>query len=170
MLNAQSSIGIPKFYRVNEHVYRGAQPSEDGLRALSKLGILTVLDLRPPEEKSPDEKEEVIGLGMRYINIPMHGFRRPSQEQVERGLHILQESSNWPVFVHCRYGVDRTGTMIACYRIQAEAWSNEKAKQEAEELGMHGFERGMKSFILHFQAEGLPAAADNVRSGPTLRQ
>lgn len=148
--------GIPRFHEVNEHIYRGAQPSELGLQELVKLGINTILDLRAEDERSSTEKQNALSLGMRYVSIPMRGFKPPTLDQVSRGLQVLQTPANWPVFVHCRYGVDRTGTLIACYRIQAESWSNERARLEAEELGMHKFERGMKRFILQFDGGRLP--------------
>ena len=150
---SEAIVGTARFHKVNKHLYRGALPSLPGLRALSSLGIVTILDLRPANEKSSDEEHEVTGLGMHYVNIPMRGFSAPSQEQIERGLQVLQDPRNWPVFVHCQFGVDRTGTLIACYRIQVESWPNRKAQEEAEELGMHRFERGMKHFILNFQPQ-----------------
>ena len=168
-LRAQNVIDIPKFYRVSDHIYRGAQPSEEGLRELSKLGVVTVLDLRPGEEKDSDEGHQAFKLGLHYINVPMNGFRGPTQEQIERGLRVLQTPANWPVFVHCHYGVDRTGTLIACYRIQVQSWPNQRAKKEAEELGMHSFERGMKSFILHFQSEPLPPPSSEMQSSQPAR-
>jgi hypothetical protein len=55
------------------------------------------------------------------------------------------------VFVHCKEGKDRTGTVVACYRIVADGWGNRKALSEAKSLGMHWYALGMKSYILGFR-------------------
>ena len=55
------------------------------------------------------------------------------------------------VFVHCKEGKDRTGTVVACYRIAADGWGNRKALSEAKSLGMHWYALGMKSYILGFR-------------------
>jgi tyrosine-protein phosphatase SIW14 len=143
--------GVHRFHQVNEHIYRGALPTPEGLQRLARLGIATVLDLRSPDERSGREARQVTALGMQYVNVPMSGLRIPTQEQVEQALQVVEDPKRWPVFVHCRYGVDRTGTVIACYRIEAESWSNERARLEADAMGMHRMEYGMKRFILHFQ-------------------
>ena len=66
---------------------------------------------------------------------------------------VLAAISNLPkpVFVHCQYGCDRTGTIIACYRIQQDHWANFRALKEAEVYGLSPFEIGMRSYILQFQ-------------------
>src|SRR5713101_1787202 len=63
---------LPNFQKVNDHVYRGAQPTDDGFRELAQLGIKTVIDLRQIGEHSQaDEQKLVTSLGMRYVSIPM---------------------------------------------------------------------------------------------------
>ena len=52
-----------------------------------------------------------------------------------------------PVFVHCRYGCDRSGTIIACYRIR-RGWSSELGLQEAEEYSLSTLERRTSEYIL----------------------
>jgi protein tyrosine/serine phosphatase len=147
---AQQIAGIPRFGQVNPYLYRGGQPTETALEALAQLGIVTVLDLRAEGVRGMAEERTTKALGMHYISIPMRGLRAPSKEQIDRAMSVLQDTKNWPVFVHCHHGVDRTGTVIACYRIQFESWPNERAKKEAEGYGMHMVERGMKNFILNF--------------------
>jgi protein tyrosine/serine phosphatase len=75
----------------------------------------------------------------------------PTLEQVSKVLSVLEDSNSWPVFVHCRRGSDRTGTVLACYRISHDHWKNQKALEEAKTYGLSGFERAMRSFIQHFQ-------------------
>jgi protein tyrosine/serine phosphatase len=64
----------------------------------------------------------------------------------------LLEKLPGPVFIHCKHGCDRTGTMVACYRIQHDGWSAKTALQEAVTYGLSKWERGMKRFIREFQA------------------
>lgn len=63
-------VGIPRFHQVDEHVYRGALPTLEGLQALARTGIATVLDLRAADERSGREEREVLALGMHYENVP----------------------------------------------------------------------------------------------------
>src|SRR5580692_6579330 len=51
--------GVTNFHQVNEHVYRGAQPSENGFQNLAKIGIKTILDLRDEPDLIRAEKRVV---------------------------------------------------------------------------------------------------------------
>jgi len=150
-LLAQDS-GLPNFKIVNDRILRGGQPSDDGFKKLAERGVKTVVDLRWINEHSiPHEKEIVEADGMRFISVPMKGLSAPTQEQMTKVLSILEDSNSWPVFIHCRRGSDRTGTVLACYRISHDHWQNQKALEEAKAYGLSSFERAMRSFIQHFQ-------------------
>jgi tyrosine-protein phosphatase SIW14 len=143
---------LPNFNLVNDQILRGGQPTDDGFKKLAERGVKTVVDLRWIDEHSiPHEKQIVEGSGMRFVSIPMKGIGAPTQEQVSRALSVLEDSGNWPVFVHCRRGSDRTGTVLACYRISHDHWKNRDALEEAKTYGLSGFERAMRGFIEHFK-------------------
>jgi protein tyrosine/serine phosphatase len=150
---AQPELFIHNFHHVDDHVLRGAQPGTDGVRALAAIGVKTIVDLRPANERAGKEKTDAEALGIKYINVPMNGFHAPAGETVDRVLTTLNDAAAWPVFVHCQYGEDRTGTVIACYRIRHDGWNNDKALAEAKKLGMHLWETGMKKFILAFPSQ-----------------
>jgi len=166
-LRAQQLAGVRRFSQVNDHFYRGAQPTAEGLQALFKLGIRTILDLRPEGGRGATEQRRATVLGMHYANVPMSGLHAPTTEEIDQAIAVLQDPKNWPVFVHCQHGVDRTGTVVACYRIKVDSWPNDRAEKEAEERGMHRVEYRMKSFILNFHPPGLkpPSPLDTIRSG-----
>jgi len=156
------ALGVPNFHQVNEHIYRGGQPTNTGFQSLAKLGIKTVIDLRPAAEHSTSSEEQTVeAAGMRYINVPMSGLATPANEEVSKVLALLDANSQGPVVVHCRRGADRTGTVIACYRIEHDHWENDKALQEARSLGMRWIEIGMKHYIMNFKP-----AADRLAQGP----
>ena len=138
--------GILNFGKVNNHLYRGAEPHASGVKNLKKLGVAIIIDLRMPKEISPEEETEARADGVTYTNIPLAGLGRPTDEQVARVLAVIDTSSS-PVFVHCEYGCDRTGTIIACYRIRHDQWTGEAALKEAELYGLSRFERGMRAYI-----------------------
>ncbi len=149
--------GVPNFHKVDDRIYRGAQPNAEGFRNLARLGIKTIIDLR---SNSASEQRTVEAAGMRYVAMPWSGYEAPTADQMSRLLVILHDSAAAPVFVHCRRGADRTGTAIACYRVMHDHWDNQKALSEARSCGMSWTERLMQQFVLSFQPS--PAAVPPV--------
>jgi protein tyrosine/serine phosphatase len=150
--DASPPAGLPRFAQINEHLYRGAQPSPSGFKSLAKVGVHAVIDLRGGGERSLVEEKQVEALGMKYYSIPLHTLSAPTDKQIATILSLIEDSENWPVFVHCERGRDRTGTVIACYRIRHDRWPNERALTEARERGLSTVERSMRDYILHFPA------------------
>ena len=151
--------GVGNFQKVDDHVYRGAQPTREGFGNLSKLGIQTVIDLREPGDRSSNERKWVTDAGMHYISVPMYGMATPSNESVLRVLGLLEERSTGPIFVHCKRGADRTGGVIACYRVEHDHWKNDRALAEARSMGMSWFQTAIQSYVRKYQARDLTAMA-----------
>lgn len=138
---------LPNFHRVSERLYRGAQPREGGLRKLSALGVNTVINLREEDARERVEAREAREAGLRYFNVPLGRLGRPDDEKVERLLALLDAPENGVVFVHCAKGEDRTGTIVALYRISRGGWTSARAKKEANEHGMKFWQHAMKDYI-----------------------
>ena len=124
--------GVPNLGRVHTRLLRGGQPTDDGFRALAARGVTLVVDLRGGDQRSDAERALVTSLGMEYVAIPMSGWRTPRPDEVERFLDLLREDREGAVFVHCRRGAERTGVMIAAYRINDQAWSPAEARAEMD--------------------------------------
>src|ERR1017187_298493 len=91
--------GINNFYQVDQKVYRGAQPTGEGFRYLSTLGVKVVLDLREHDARSLSEERMVTAAGMRYVNVPMTGFTPPTQAETNTVLTLLEDPAAGAVFV-----------------------------------------------------------------------
>lgn len=151
--------GVPNFHQVNDHLYRGGQPGNEGWQNLAKLGVKTVVDLRLEDEHSTTQEASAVrAAGMKYINVPMHGVVSPSDEQVRKALALFDDAAAGPVFVHCRRGADRTGTVIGCYRVAHDHWQNAQALKEARSFGMSWTQVGLKHYLSGFRPFTVEAA------------
>ena len=146
----RSHLELRNFQRVNPRLFRGGQPRGQGMAKLTDLGVRTIVDLRGRGRISQAEETQARALGIRYHRIPLGHLWGPSATAIDHILGILAEPENWPVYVHCRRGCDRTGTVIACYRIANESWTAERAIAEALEMGMQGTEFLKRAFIRRF--------------------
>jgi protein tyrosine phosphatase (PTP) superfamily phosphohydrolase (DUF442 family) len=145
---------IPNGGRINDHLYRGAQPSSQSLVELKKLGVTTVVNLRGEDpEKIAWERHEAESLGMRFLHIPVSGWSPPTDEQVIQFLSLFRNDPKQKIFVHCRFGNDRTGVFVATYRMAIDKWPAEQAMKEMYLFGFNGiWHPSMKTFVREFPA------------------
>jgi protein tyrosine/serine phosphatase len=148
---------VRNFGQVNQNLFRGGMPTGDALQELKALGVGLIIDLREEGAARQAEKEKVEQLGMRYEHVPMRALSAPRPSDIQQVLSLILRDPSAKVYVHCLRGKDRTGTVIACYRIQHDGWDNERALAEAKDYGMSHLEKAMQSFILHFAPLTLPA-------------
>lgn len=142
--------------QVNDHLFRGGEPSAEGLQNLARMHVGLVIDLREAGNATESERRTVEALHMKYANIPLPPLSAPTAPEMKRILSLIVPDDNGTIFVHCRRGKDRTGTVIACYRIQHDGWTARRALAEANSYGMSHTEWGMRSFILKFSPIDLP--------------
>ncbi len=128
-----SLSGAPNLHKVSSTLYRSAQPSADGMKNLAALGIKTVINLR----SFHSDRGKLGDTGLGYEHIFMKTWH-PEHEDVVRFLRIAADPLKAPVLVHCQHGADRTGVMVALYRIAVQNWSKEEAAREMVEGG-YGF-------------------------------
>lgn len=145
--DANSYTELPRFKQVSERLYRGAQPRDGGLSRLRELGIDTVINLRGASKQTRREEAEAQALGLNYFNIGLPNWGRPQDTRIRRILEILAAPQNGRVFVHCRTGVDRTGMIVAMYRMTQEGWNSSEALAEAERSGMHRVQFWIRDYV-----------------------
>lgn len=122
--------GVPNLYRISDALYRGDQPSPQGMQNLKQLGIKTIINLR----SFHSDRDEIAGTGLATEHIYMKPWH-PEADDVVRFLKIVTDPKRAPVMVHCQYGADRTGTVIAVYRIAVQGWSKAEAIREMTQGG-----------------------------------
>jgi protein tyrosine/serine phosphatase len=146
--------GLPNGGKINDALFRGAQPRADGLKELKNLGVTTIVDLRGEDpDKISWERKEAESLGVRFVSIPVSGWAPPSNDQVAQFLKIFRDNPKEKVFVHCRFGDDRTGVFVATYRMAYDGWPAQQAMNEMYFFGFNGiWHPSMKSFIRDFPA------------------
>ena len=165
--------GLPNGGRINQALFRGAQPRSAGFEQLKKLGVTTIVDLRGEDPGTREwERRQAEALGMRFVSIPVSGWSPPNNEQVAEFLTLFHEAGKEKVFVHCRFGDDRTGVFVATYRMALEGWPAEQAMNEMYFFGFNGFwHPAMKTFIRDFPArlKTAPALAALAAAQPASR-
>ena len=123
--------GVPNFGEVTPNLYRGGLLQKQGLKALKQIGINVVIDNRRDDKR---ERKLVEDLGMEYIAIPWH-CPWPKDEVFARFLKVVHDNGGKKIFVHCRLGDDRTGMMVAAYRMAEQGWTAEEAMNEMRSFG-----------------------------------
>jgi protein tyrosine/serine phosphatase len=142
--------GLPNFYKVSPDLYRGAQPSTEGIRQLKEMGIKTIINLR----SFHSDKDEIGDVAIRYEYIPMKTWH-PTEKEVVEFLKIVTDKEKTPVFVHCHYGADRTGLMCAIYRVVVCGWSKEAAADEMVNggFGFHPIWKNLRGYLMNLDVE-----------------
>jgi protein tyrosine/serine phosphatase len=133
--------GLKNFHRVTPMLFRGAQPTAEGMRSLESMGVKTIVNLRGFNS----DRKEVKGTRLKLEEISVRAWH-PDDQDVIRFLRLVANTNNLPVFVHCQHGADRTGTMVAIYRIALQGWSKEEAIAEMTQ-GDFGFHAVWKNLI-----------------------
>jgi protein tyrosine/serine phosphatase len=122
--------GLPNLYQVTTNLYRGAQPTTEGMAQLKEMGVKTVINLRSYHS----DKDELAGTGLKGIHFTTQPWDGDNEEVV-RFLKVVSDTNNLPAFVHCQRGADRTGTMCAMYRIALCGWTKQEAIEEMKNGG-----------------------------------
>jgi protein tyrosine phosphatase (PTP) superfamily phosphohydrolase (DUF442 family) len=135
---------------VNPELSRGAQPTSEGVATLAGRHIVTIVNLRPDrEDHTAFDNEETAArrFSITDIHRALSNWLAPSRSAVEEILSVIDDPTAQPVFVHCQRGADRTGTIVAAYRISHDCWSAERAIREARDHGMGWWQFPMRRFI-----------------------
>lgn len=155
-----TAAGVPNLHRVNASLYRSAQPTREGIAGIEDVALLvdgdspikTIVSLRTTQtDASPATRSSTL----QFEHISVQSWH-PEDEDVVQFLRIAIDPARQPVLVHCRRGADRTGTMVAIYRVVVEGWTKADAIDEMTRGG-YGFNPVWQNLIRYI--ENLDVAA-----------
>ncbi len=140
---------LENFYKLDDKVYRSAQPGEEGFKELEQLGVRNVLSFR---DYHADEAE---GTSLKLFRVKMEAGEITDEKVVE-ALRIIKKA-NGPILIHCWHGSDRTGLVSAMYRIVFQNWSKEDAIDELMHggYGYHSLYKNIPKYIRKVDVEGI---------------
>ncbi|HEY9792795.1 MAG TPA: tyrosine-protein phosphatase, partial [Candidatus Obscuribacterales bacterium] len=144
---SQARQNITNLVEVAPHFYRGAQPDYSGMKALKDAGVQVDVCLVNDPHVIASESQDAQALGIRFVNIPLSPFKRPSDTDILRFLDIVNRKDDEPVFVHCQHGRDRTGAMVAIYREVHDHWTPDQAYQEMLNRGFRPFFKSLSDAV-----------------------
>lgn len=109
-------------------LYWGESPNEQQVRALKRMGIKTLINIRTnPRKKTRKIAEEV---GLRFYKVHTGVWKAPGRQEMKAFLDIVCNPENQPVFLFCKGGRDRTAFYIALYRVAVDGWTPAQARAE----------------------------------------
>jgi protein tyrosine/serine phosphatase len=147
---AVQDTDVKNFGKVNDHIYRGAQPDGEDYKKLAAIGIKTIIDLRERPEK--DARRSAEDAGLQYLNIGLNDRRPPTESESNHFLQVVNDENNWPVYVHCAGGRHRTGVLMAVYRMEVDGWVATRAYEEMKNYKFYSrFGHGdMKDYVFEY--------------------
>ena len=145
--------GIIRFAEIRPGLARGGEPGPEGLRYLRSQGYRTIVSFLT----DPAESAWVVQSGMRYVHLPMRSSfffaDTPTNEQVHQFLSIVGDSTQYPMFIHCHAGKDRTGAMTAIYRMEVCGWTAEEAVEEMRAFGFSGRYGKLRNYVENYSLQ-----------------
>ena len=93
--------GVPNLHKISDRLYRSAQPSTEGMKELSDLGVATIVNLR----SFHSDRDAIGQTGLGYEHIYMKAWH-PEEKEIVRFLQIVTNERRTPVLVHCQHGAD----------------------------------------------------------------
>ena len=131
ILGTEDPSAIPRFTEIDSGVYRGGQPTEQGLQELKAKGIRTIINFRYEPALIAKEKAWAAAQGIAYVSIPWSIAAEPDPKVLDQFLSAVRKPGAKPVFIHCKRGVERTGVMTAVYGMAEQGLDPEVAYHKA---------------------------------------
>jgi protein tyrosine/serine phosphatase len=144
---------VDNFFKVTDGIYRGARPTTDQaiMDLQTQVGIRNIINLQGGDYNTifrpiikylepgelpaaiAHEKEVSLKLGIGFLHTELSAVNPIDVDEdsaLNVALEFMHDKANQPVFVHCEHGKDRTGLLIALYKVKYENVDVEVAHTE----------------------------------------
>ncbi|MDR1005558.1 MAG: tyrosine-protein phosphatase [Bacteroidales bacterium] len=135
--------GLNNLYRIDSTFYRSEQPNKEEFQLLYNYGIREILNLR----SFHSDEDLIEGLDMTLHEIPMRAGKINDQKVID-ALKVIKDRKG-TMLVHCKHGSDRTGLMVALYRVIFQNWTKEDAITEmtGDKFGFHSIYTNIVKYV-----------------------
>jgi uncharacterized protein (TIGR01244 family) len=133
----QEISGIRNYSRVDATVGCGGATDPSAIAELKREGYVSIINLRLPTEEGANvegERAAAQAAGVKYIHLPFNAAM-PDSKVVDSFLVAVADRANQPVYIHCA-SASRVGGMWMIKRVLQDGWPLEKARAEAEVIGL----------------------------------
>ena len=134
-------------------IYRsGRLPLDRAQATLANHHIRVLIDLtenKPSNRFQPKERAAAMALGIEYHNFPLIGDGTGDIAHYANAIAVMRQArrEGKPVLVHCAAGAQRTGGVVAAYRVLVEQKSPDEARAE---LKRYGWKPGKDQVLLNY--------------------
>ena len=132
-------MGIPyNGSLVTPFIIRGPYPTGEQVASLNLKHVLMLMD---DDESIKVEGNLCLALNIDFVSIPMSGVLKPALANLVHSAWLLNiwNQKEERSLVHCLHGCDRTGWVVAAYRMIYQHWSYDQAYEEALKMGHSKF-------------------------------
>jgi len=163
-----SDSDICGFHKVDNDLYRGGRPTCNGLSKLQALGMRTFINLGGADGALHGCEDDARKAGVRFISfhisLAQTVLTGVSDDRLRRLFALMQEAPK-PIFLSCYLGRDRTGMIVALYRVRRRELSLQEATKEAVYYGYRPHFIGLRKTLERYkdprQLEFLPALSSS---------
>ena len=134
-LAEDAAAPIEHFYRINERVAVGGQPTPEQVEALSSEKFNSVINLREESEFNDGPQARAArDWGMTFVRVPV-SREAPSDTAVEKFLAVTDDQALYPIFIYCGSG-NRAAAFWMIRRVVRDGWTVADAEAEATRAGL----------------------------------
>ena len=154
--------------------YRSGCLTANGFRdAIDKHHIKTVIsfwDENPDptlqgsrlDHSTVKESDLCASMGVTYKFIYVKLRPDDPHAAIDEFLKIMDDESSYPVLIHCKAGLHRTGVMAAVYRMEYDGWTKQDAMRELRPTAS-GISSATRPTIISCNTSWITSRAANAR-------